>query len=725
MRKVFAAFVGLGSSLIPSLALADDVTDIEGMLEGSVVTSASKSAESSSQAPATAVTISAEELARYGVRTLDQAILFLGYGTTVGERRQPGEVGVRGVKIAPDLNSHVLVLVDGHAVNSQVSGQVYLDRGFGIPIELVDHIEIILGPGSVLYGTNAMLGVINVVTKRAKDYRGLHFGVETEIPTLYRGTVGAGAEIPLLGETAELTLQVEYSAYHEPLEIGDEYLPQDPYTGLPMRVAPGGDPSGVWGGRWDHNEAWEPAGYARLVIGRFELSAAAGETRRDHPHLQFDFDNPGMREVFSWVRLDARDGFSLTKELDLRLRLYADSDRQALLWRSSAATYCLPGQVGGCRLENRGGSEWVGSEVQLGFDWFADGRYATLIGLDGRVRKSQLLVDDIDQQTGTNPGSLSFDSRVDEALGVYAQQVLQLHDAVILNGGARLDVDSRFGSAISPRAAAVFLPWPGGSLKAIYSSAFRSPLPVEQGIANPLMIVRAETLRPEQVRGIEGVIEQRFGTHHFLTSVFRTWWTDMVVLTSLTPAELLDAQSNGDLFLFAPSGRQYRNSSSIENWGINLGYDAAVLSGRLRYGVNWTAAYARQSYQDGRPDAPLPEMPATYGNARISYDFGAPWPTVALAARYKGKQTVFNVEPGAYPYEPTVPERVVVLGNVTGPAPGIRGLSYRLGVRVASSDQAAAAIGEVRTLTPQNPTPTLAPLETFRVLAGLQYDLDL
>jgi hypothetical protein len=41
------------------------------------------------------------------------------------------------------------------------------------PSKFVDHIELILGPGSVLYGGNAMFGVINIVTRRAKAYRAL------------------------------------------------------------------------------------------------------------------------------------------------------------------------------------------------------------------------------------------------------------------------------------------------------------------------------------------------------------------------------------------------------------------------------------------------------------------------------------------------------------------------------------------------------------------------
>jgi outer membrane receptor for ferrienterochelin and colicins len=55
-------------------------------------------------------------------------------------------------------------------------GAVRFNRGAGIPMEMVDHVEVIVGPGSVLYGSSAMLGVINVVTKDSRAFAGTHEG---------------------------------------------------------------------------------------------------------------------------------------------------------------------------------------------------------------------------------------------------------------------------------------------------------------------------------------------------------------------------------------------------------------------------------------------------------------------------------------------------------------------------------------------------------------------
>ena len=118
------------------------------------------------------------------------------------------DVGARGVLLTADFfGDHVLLLVNGHAINDQWAGAAYFERGTGIPMEIIDHIEVILGPGSVLYGSEAMLGVINIVTKRAKDYDGLHVSGESELGTGNRGAIGFGREFTLLGRPAELHLR--------------------------------------------------------------------------------------------------------------------------------------------------------------------------------------------------------------------------------------------------------------------------------------------------------------------------------------------------------------------------------------------------------------------------------------------------------------------------------------------------------------------------------------
>src|SRR6185503_13171315 len=85
-------------------------------------------------------------------------------------------------------------------------------------------------------------------------------------------------------------------------------------------------------------------------------------------------------------------------------------------------------------------------------------------------------VDVLDAASGRPLASTDSVLRVhDKVFGAYLQQTWSPTLWLSLNAGARLDVDQRFGSRISPRFAASLPVWQGGTLKGIYSEAFRAP----------------------------------------------------------------------------------------------------------------------------------------------------------------------------------------------------------------------------------------------------------
>jgi hypothetical protein len=110
-----------------------------------------------------------------------------------------------------------------------------------------------------------------------------------------------------------------------------------------------------------------------------------------------------------------------------------------------------------------------------------------------------------------------------------------------LNLGVRLDHDTRFGSALSPRTALGITPWSGARLKLIYAQAFRAPSAYELSYSDPSSQVAVDALDPESVRSIETSIEQRFGRNRVLFGVFRSVWSGMVGALALTDAELAQA----------------------------------------------------------------------------------------------------------------------------------------------------------------------------------------
>ena len=80
---------------------------------------------------------------------------------------------IRG--IANSTNSEVLILLNGTRITSPFGGT--LMTGTEIPLEAIQQVEVIRGPGSALYGADAFAGVINIITKKAKDINGTALGV--------------------------------------------------------------------------------------------------------------------------------------------------------------------------------------------------------------------------------------------------------------------------------------------------------------------------------------------------------------------------------------------------------------------------------------------------------------------------------------------------------------------------------------------------------------------
>src|SRR5262249_43222618 len=127
--------------------------------------------------------------------------------------------------------------------------------------------------------------------------------------------------------------------------------------------------------------------------------------------------------------------------------------------------------------------------------------------------------------------------KYEEVLGAYLQQTWTPISEIALNGGVRLDASERYKAVPSPRFAANFGAWRGGTLKFIYSEACRAPSGNEAYSRND-SLAPADTLQPERVRSIESVLEQKLGGQRLLFGVFRSWWSNLIDLHILTQEEI-------------------------------------------------------------------------------------------------------------------------------------------------------------------------------------------
>jgi outer membrane receptor for ferrienterochelin and colicins len=698
-------------------ASAEDTSDLEGLLDENVVSAASKSPEAASTAPATSISISADEIRQHGIRTIDEAINYLAMGMQLEKASSAAEIGARGVLLSGDVGAHVLLLVDGHSVNEMWGATAYYDRGTGIPMELIDHVELIIGPGSVLYGSNAMLGVVNIVTKRAKDFSGAHLVLESELPISLRGALGYGREFQLFGHDAELVFEVEQFEQSGPTFDFPVYqAAPDSVTNM-ARPYSAEQPPGVWGGPGDDAmDTSASSGYLRMRSGGLEVALRGMLYHRRHPSLSGNFDDPDSYIRDRWLSADVKYSATLNELLQASIRFYGDHYDYRQDWGSYGAADCLQEQDAGCMWRLVGRSNWAGVEPQLHIDWLQNRSLMTLLGIDGRVKNVGSEVNYYDYITGVSDGPVGPFEKDEQSLGAYIQNTWWPLPVLGLNIGARLDVDSRFGHALSPRAAATLLPWDGAALKLIYAEAFRAPTAWDVYYTDPRSwIAGGDGLEAEGVRSVEASIEQRFGSQRAFIGVFKSWWQDLVLLQDLNGDELTAAIDRKELLPGTPAGVQLRNVSKINSYGLNAGYYGALVSGMLRYGLSVTHAETRISEPGGASDV-LPVAAPTSGNARISLSLPHEWPTLALAARYVSRRPLDEYAADNRRFvDPQVELRAALSGGL--PIPG---LSYRVSANYALIDVGPYAIGA----TPADGSPRpLVPVDRFRVAVGLQYDL--
>jgi outer membrane receptor for ferrienterochelin and colicins len=722
----------------------DDTSELQGLLNENVVSTASKSAEVGTTAPATVTTVTAEDLRRYGVRTLAEAIDYLSLGAVTSDSQHTVDIGARGVMIPNDNGDHMLLLVNGHTQNEPLFGRAAFGRGAAIPLEMIDHIEVILGPGSVLYGSNAMLGVINVVTKSAKDWPGVHAIAEVEPGKSWRGLVGAGLtfQTPLSKTPADLTAGVEYYRHDGPAFIYDfRYGGIDQVSQRPYRMSRNGPENGYWGGLADDAYYTRlPSAFMRLALGDFTLNVGtssfdhAAPYRARYTKVFMDFDDPDSHERDRRLWIDLTHRATLSSKARLTSRVYVDGWDWLQDLNASSKSACLgagDSTVATCSLPARGRSRWAGTEVRAAFDWLENERLVTTLGIDARLREIKSKVDFYELGTSrVLQSSEGIVDRNDTLLGAYAQQTFLATRWLSFNAGARLDKETRFDGVVSPRFAAAARTWHNGTLKGSYAEAFRSPSFAETDYASTVQL-KSGAIVPERVRSVEGSFEQKIGAQRLLFGVFRSWWHDMVENHVLTLGELSDALRRGETTLNAFGQSQFRNVSRIDNWGMNGTFEGtAGETQQLRYGLNLTAAIARRD-EHGTP-LPLAVAPRIFGNARIAYDLRGDWPTLALAAHYTGKRPIDRAYDGGWPAGTYAPAQVEIRATVSGPIPRVRGLSYRLTATYAFADRGPYVVGQQQVNEgliqpggiPPPSAPQLLPLDQFRTSIGLQYDFD-
>lgn len=505
------------------------------------VTGASKFEQKVTEAPASISIITSDDIRKYGHRTLAD-ILRSVRGFSVSYDRNYSYAGIRGFNRPGDYNTRLLLLVDGHRINDNVYDQAQVGSEFLLDVDLIDRIEIIRGPGSSLYGSNAFFGVINVITRSGGEVKGAELAAAAASFDTYAGRATYGLESP-----GGLSMMISGSAY-------DSKGPRRLY--YPEFATPANN-NGIADSR-DGDRSKNA--FTKISFKDFTLQGAYGHREKDVPTASFGavFNDPANRSVDERAYLDLTYQRNYGPQASALARIYLDSYN----FTEDYAIDYPP--VTPNRDTARG--RWWGGELRNTATYFAYHKVTAGAEYQDNRHQDQANFD-------LDPYSSALDVRNNSQFwALYLQDEYRLLDTVRLNLGLRHDHYSSFGSEMNPRLALIYSPFDKTTLKLLYGTAFRAPNVYEAYYADGVSSKANPGLQPEKIKTYELVYEQYLGSHVRSSLSGFLYRIDNLISAIVDPADGL---------------QQFRNVDRSEARGAELEVEGSWANG-IRGRVNYT-----------------------------------------------------------------------------------------------------------------------------------------
>lgn len=548
---------------------------LEQLMALQVVTSASRFQQSIAEAPSAVVVLTAQDIRDFGWRTLADALASLP-GLYVTNDRNYSYLGARGFLRPGDYDSRFLLLVDGARNNDSVYDQASIGSEGLLDMDLVERIEYVPGPGSAVYGSNALFGVINVITKAGSAMA----GPQAAATAGSYGERGARFSYGWHSQDGSDWL-LAASSYRR--DGQDLYYPEYEQPGVQDGVAR----------KLDYDRVKRV--FAKASRGGWSLSAAYADRVKGVPTGSFgaQFNAPNYTRDTQAIAKAAYAG-QLADGVELAVMAY---------WGRAdylgAGSY--PDLADSMRINVDGDhAMWYGLSAHLTLTRFQDHKIVAGAEVQRNARRDQF-------NFNLGPYDLLLDDRrKGERSGVFVEDEWRLSPRLLINAGLRYDSDSHIGGQFNPRVALMVQVDPASTVKLIYGTAYRTPNAYEQYYAVPGVQKANPGLSAEHISTRELIFEHRPDAASLARlSLFR------YRMRGLIGQEL---EAGSDLLVFA-------NVEQATATGAEAGYERQFARGlRLR------ASFAVQHSDDGG-GAPLVNSP------RRLAKFNAAIPVPALRAR--------------------------------------------------------------------------------------------
>jgi iron complex outermembrane receptor protein len=501
----YLAYLLLAGASSHDAALAQDSPDLTAMpieqLLNLEVSTASKIPQKISEAPSAVSVITAEDIRRHGYRTLADLLQNV-RGIYVSYDRNYSYLGTRGSVQPGDLNTRVLVLIDGRRQNDVVYDQGAVGTEFPVDVNLIERVEFVPGPGSAIYGSSAFFGVINVITKNGAAYKG------TEATAGASGNGGRQASAAF-GTRRENGLDLLIGASWYDDKGRDLYFPEFDDGAGSRGIAAGLD--------YDRYRRL----FAKLSFGGLTADAYLGRRTKGVPTASYgqQFDDPRSRTVDDYTGI----GLSWSQDLSNTLALFASL--HVSRYRYAGTYIYAPG--GASPNIDLSGSRTTGAELRVLSTALRGHR---IIAGAEHLRDAERSMRNLDLDPAVTWLDVDHPKR---RSAVYVQDEMRLGERFILNTGLRHDVDSEGGSSTNPRVALLYKATPQMTFKGLYGTAYRSANAYERYYATNVDYKLNPGLRSERIKTYE-LIAEYFPTDRFRAgaSAFQYRFRDLLALAT-------------------------------------------------------------------------------------------------------------------------------------------------------------------------------------------------
>ena len=423
--------------------------------------------------------------------------------TGISFTRQGGNGTLSNLYIRGANSSHTLVLIDGVEVNLTNDPSGVYDFS-ALPIDNIDRIEVLRGPQSTLYGSAALSGVINIISKKGNGTP--KFSLLTEVGSYksYKAQLGVNGSLQKFNYSVSLS-----RTGSDGFSVASEKYGNTEKDGYTFNNA-----SALLG--YSISENAEINLYSRFLKSESDNDQFGGEFGDDPTYLtnqeEFSIRGEGKVKLF--------DGLWNQK---LGLTFFRNVRNNS--YDTSAASINYPFYI-----NDYSWAQYDGRKYKL--DWQNDLQLSKLnlltAGIEFEVEESASEYYAINYIPDPfSPEIVSVIPKEDaRTIGVYIQDQLKFEESFFVTLGARVDDHSKFGSQFTYRIAPAYMIWETGTkFKATIGTGFKAPslyYLYDPAYGN-------ESLNPEESFGWDFGIEQFFFSHNlnFGATYFFNKFTDM------------------------------------------------------------------------------------------------------------------------------------------------------------------------------------------------------